>query len=321
MFILGIDIAKLKFDVALAMGEKYKHKIFSNNLKGFHALYQWLKKHNVTQLHACLEATSTYGEALACFLFEKGFTVSVVNPFQIKSFSKGKLARNKSDKIDSIIIAEFCRKMEPSAWEPTPSHLKELQALVRRLDSLLDLVNQESNRLDTADKITQPWIEESITFLKNQIKTIRKHIQDHINLFPDLKSNSELLSSISGIGAATIAQVLAFMGDVSRFESAKQVVAFVGLNPKKQESGSSVKGKVRISKMGNSQLRKAFYMPAIVATKHNPLMKQFADKLKKKGKSGKVIICAVMRKLIHLIYGILKSGIPFNPDYLVTKAG
>ena len=121
------------------------------------------------------------------------------------------------------------------------------------------------------------------------------------------------MNSIPGIGKATIAQVLAFIEDISRFKNAKQIAAFVGLNPKQHTSGSSVRGRTRISKTGNAVLRKAFYMPALTAKLHNPIIKQFCDRLKHNGKNGKAIICAAMRKLIHIIYGVLKSGLPFNP--------
>jgi transposase len=144
--------------------------------------------------------------------------------------------------------------------------------------------------------------------LQLEIKSMQKQIQSCIKIHPDLKRSSELLESIPGIGPSTIAQVLAFMGDLSRFDNAKQYAAFVGLNPREYCSGSSVRKQTRLSKTGNSALRKVFYMPALVAIKHNTVIQAFSERLKQSGKKPKVIVCAVMRKLVHIIYGILKSG-------------
>ena len=131
---------------------------------------------------------------------------------------------------------------------------------------------------------------------------------------PNLKEQQALLNSIPGVGEGTIAQVLAFIGDVSRFKNAKQLAAFVGLNPKQRVSGSSIRARTSLSKIGSASLRKAFYMPALSAKRYNPVIHQFCARLTERGKNGKAIICAAMRKLIHIIYGVLKSRQPFNPS-------
>ena len=318
--ILGIDIAKQKFDVALLCQNKSKHKIFNNNLSGFSQLLTWLQKQGVTQLHACLEATGSYGDALAHHLVDAGFTVSIVNPSQIKSFAGSQLIRNKTDKVDAALIANFCLKFQPPAWQPAPVHIRELQAMVRRLDALLALHTQETNRLDTAHTAVTESIQALLGILETQIKTLKKRIRDHIDQHPDLRHNRDLLDTIPGIGEATISQILAFIGEVSRFKTAKQLAAFIGLNPKQHFSGTSVRGRAHLSKMGNSALRKAFYMPALVAMTHNPTIHTFSQRLKQQGKNGKVIVCAAMRKLIHIIYGVLKSKQPFDTN-LVTING
>jgi transposase len=303
--ILGIDIAKKTFQVALLSNNKFKHKSFENNLKGFHALSHWLNKLNITLLHACLEATGSYGEALAQYLFDVGFKVSVVNPAKIKGFAQCQLIRLKSDKADATLIAHYCATMNPTLWQPEPLCIQQLQGLVRRLDELIVALNQEQNRLDVAPDIIRSSIE--------------KQIQSHINQYPDLKQQAELLQTIPGVGTATIAQVLAFMSDLTRFDNAKQYVAFLGLNPKQYSSGTSVKGKTRISKTGSSSLRRAFYMPALTAITYNPIIKTFSERLKKAGKKGKLVVCAAMRKLVHIIYGVLKSGQPFNVNRAIRS--
>jgi transposase len=314
--ILGIDIAKAKFDVALLINDKIKKtKVFDNSPIGFKALSSWLMKQGITQLLACMEATGVYGDALATYLYEQGFVVSVVNPAQVKSFSGAQLNRVKTDKADAKLIAQFYASMQPDAWTPPPVHVRELQALVQRLAALQQMERQEQNRFDTAQQVIQPSIKAVLATIQVEVKAVERMIRDHIDHHPDLKDQSDLLDSIPGIGDATIARLLAFVGDVGRFSGAKALAAFVGLNPTVHESGSSVKGKPHLSKKGNATVRRALYMPAIVARQHNPVIKAFAQRLKKAGKPNMLIIGAVMRKLLHIIYGVLKSGQPFDANY------
>lgn len=310
--VLGIDISKAKFDVALLLDNKVKTKQFNNKTKGFAELIEWLNKKSVHNVHFCMEATGIYSEALAIYLFEAGFLVSVVNPAQVKGFAQSELSRTKTDRADAQLIARFCRAMNPTPWSPPPLHIRELQALVRRSEALQDLYNQECNRQAVASNNIQASIEAVITTLMKELESIKKTIQEHMELHPDLREKSKLLKTIPGVGEATIAQVLAFIGNVEDFKNAKQVAAFVGLNPTQRQSGSSVHGRSRLSKVGNANLRKAFYMPAISAKRHNPIIKDFCEHLKQSGKPTMLIIGAAMRKLVHIIYGVLKSRKPFS---------
>ena len=319
--ILGIDISKAKFDVALMVAGKVKKThIFENAPDGFETLSSWLLKQGITKVAACMEATGCYGEALATYLYDQGINVSVVNPAQIKSFSGAQLKRAKTDKADAKLIAQFYQQMQPDHWTPPPLHVRELQALVQRLSALAQMEGQEQNRMQVAPAVIRPSIETVLATIRSEIKTVEALIRDHIDRHPDLKDQSALLDSIPGIGKATIARLLAFIGDVQRFDHAKALAAFAGLNPTVHQSGSSVRGKPHLSKKGNSLLRKALYMPAIVARRYNPVIKEFADRLKKAGKSNMVIIGAVMRKLLHIVYGVLKSGMPFDPAWAANHA-
>ena len=319
--VLGIDISKAKFDVALmTTGKVKKTHVFENAPDGFKALSSWLLKQGTPTVAACMEATGCYGDALATYLYDEGFAVSVVNPAQIKSFSGAQLMRAKTDKADAKLIAQFYQHMRPEHWSPPPMHVRELQALVQRLSALTQMAGQEQNRLEIAATVICPSIATVLGTIKAEIKTVEALIHDHIDRHPDLKDRSILLDSIPGIGKATIARLLAFIGDVQRFEHAKALAAFVGLNPTVHQSGSSVRGKPHLSKKGNSVLRRALYMPAIVARRYNPVIKAFADRLKKAGKPNMVIIGAVMRKLLHIIYGVLKSGMPFDPSWAANHA-
>lgn len=316
--ILGIDIAKKTFQCAFLKEGKYKHKSFENNSKGYTALSHWLESQGTGDtLHACLEATGIYGEALARYLADAGFTVSIVNPAKIKGFAQCQLQRLKTDKADAKLIAQYCAAMQPKPWKPTPEPVRHLQALVKRLEQLGSVLNQEQNRLEAASHAVQPSIQTMIDLLKRQMKDFQQQIQTHIDQHPNLKQRAELLDSIPGIGPATQAQILAFLGEPSAFESVKQCVAFVGLNPKPYTSGTSVNARTRISKTGSSALRRAFYMPAIVAMKHNTVLQAFAQRLKQAGKKGKVLVCALMRKLVHIVYGVLKSNQPFDANHQI----
>ena len=315
---LGIDVSKAKFDAAILFEtNKVKTKKFENNRSGFEEMTAWLRQYDALEAHVCLEATGSYSEALATYLFETDRKVSVVNPAQIKGFAQSELTRTKTDKADSQLIARFCRAIDPPVWQPKPAHVKELQAWVRRLKGLQELYQQEANRLEVAPPCIQPSIKVVIECLKKEIEQVKKKIQKHIEQRPDLRDKQKLLKTIPGIGEATIAQVLAFIGNIEDFKNARQLAAFVGLNPKQRQSGTSVQGRTRLSKIGDSNLRKAFYMPAIVASRYNPVIKAFCDRLESNGKPSMLIIGAVMRKLVHIIYGVLKSGKPFNEN-LVT---
>ncbi|BAN96999.1 hypothetical protein E05_46110 [Plautia stali symbiont] len=243
-----------------------------------------------------MEATGAYSEPLATFLHDEGYDVSVENPARIRRFGQAELSRNKTDKDDARMIARYCKLHGPSLWQPAPLNERRLKALVKRLTNLQEMRQMEENRLEVSDAVVQPSIRVVIAALDAQIDETKRAINDHIDNDPGLKKNRELLESIPGVLGSTM---LAYMGDMSRFSSSKALVAWVGLNPMRQESGEW-KGKSRISKMGNSAMRKALYMPAIVAMKWNPAV-------------------SLLKKLLQLAYGVLKSGRPFDAEICLAR--
>ena len=319
--IIGIDISKLKFDLCLLReNDKLKHKVFPNSTSGFLQLSVWLTKQKVERVYACMEATGAYGEALAAYLFDAGHVVSVVNPAIIKAYAQSHLSRTKTDKADATLIARFCQERKPPAWTPPVREVRELQALVRRLESLLEMRGMEVNRLQagvTAELVRES-LTEHITFLDEEIKRTTDLIRQHIDQHPSLREQHELLVSIPGIGDTTAAKLLAEMLDIKLYKSARQLAAFAGLVPRLHESGSSIKRKARLSKTGAPRLRKALYFPAIAAIKYNPYIKAMSVRLKERGLCPMQIIGAAMRKLVHLAYGVLKSGKPFDPSLAKT---
>lgn len=319
--VLGIDVSKRTLQVALLLPDsKPKQKSVENTAKGHQSLIDWLIQQGVDQVHACLESTSVYGEAVAETLVEAGHTVSIVNPARIKGFATSELSRTKTDRVDAALIARFCLALRPAAWQPASKEVRQLQALVRRVDALNQMLVQESNRLESATPEVAELIEEHLEYLRDQIKHTRGLIREHFKRHSSLAHRRDLLTSIPGIGETTAAIILAEMGDWQRFKSAKQFAAFIGLSPREWTSGSSVRGRSQISRMGSARLRKAFYLPAVVAKNRNPLIQAFCERLLKRGKHSMQVIGAAMRKLAHLAYGVLKSNQPFNPDFCLPTA-
>jgi transposase len=316
---LGLDLAKLKFNACLARaGGKPRHKVFPNNPDGFAQLSGWLSQQGVERVHACMEATGAYGDALAAYLHEAGHVVSRVNPAAIKAYAQSHLSRTKNDRVDAALIAGFCAERRPPAWAPPAPELRELQALVRRLDSLIEMRTMEENRLSSGVTVAavRESVEEHLAHLSEQIKRTEALIRDHIDNHPGLKRQRELLDSIPGIGEATAAALLAEVPDIKQYKSARQVAAFAGLVPRERQSGSSsVRGRVRLSKIGNARLRKALYFPAVTALRCSPFFHQWAEGMRQRGKSKMAVIGAAMRKLVHLAYGVLKTGRPFDPQW------
>jgi transposase len=315
---LGIDIAKLKFNACLLrQGGKPRHKVFPNTAEGFAQLAQWLTRQGAPRAHACMEATGAYGEALALHLHAGGHRVSVINPAAVKAFAQSRLSRTKTDKVDAELIARFCLAQRPPAWSPPAPEVRELQALARRLESLVEMRVAEENRLSsgvTAEAVRQS-VEEHVAYLNEQIRRTQELTREHVNRHPTLRRQSELLDSIPGIGEATAALMLAEITDVKQYRSARQVAAYAGLVPREWRSGSSVRGRVRLSKIGNARLRRALYFPAITALRCSPFFQQWAEGLRQRGKSKMSVIGAAMRKLIYLAYGVLKTGKPFDPEW------
>jgi transposase len=312
---LGIDISKDSFHVELSLNEKLRHRKFTNRKDGFSELGNWLVKHKVKLVHACLEATGPYSEGLASYLYQHGHTVSIVNPLQIKAFGQSELLRNKDDRPDAGLIRRFCEKQRPPAWTPAPAHLRELQALTRHLENLLETRQQQLNRLEgPKPKGVIKSLRKLVAYLDTEIQRTEKQINNHIDSHPDLKQRCQLLESIPGIGRRTATKLLAEIEDISHYKSARQVAAYAGLTPKNNRSGTW-RGKTRLSKTGNARVRKALFLPAMVAKQYNPIVRSFCQRLARNGKNKMEVIGAAMRKLLHIAFGVLKSGKIFDPNH------
>jgi transposase len=318
---VGIDVSKRSLDIGVLDGPQREHARFSNDRAGYVKLLRFLKKRRKTA-QVCLEATGSYGDGVAEYLYEAAYRVSVVNPARIKGYAQSQLSRNKTDKLDAYLIADFCRTQQPEAWSPPAPEIRQLLALVRHLEDLEQSRSQWTNRLSTAKPggpvVAQ--VQAQLALLEEQITQIKQAIQHHIDLHPDLKRQRDLLASIPGIGDLTAGKLLAEFRTIADFANVRQLVAFAGLNPRHHTSGSSIHKATRISKCGRASLRAALYLPAVVAKNHNPILTAFVLRLQARGLSGKQLIVAIMRKLLHLAYGVLKSGRPFDPNFISLPA-
>lgn len=312
---VGIDVAKASLQVCVLSQPRPQQRRFANQRSGWQTLTDWLRQ--FAPVWVALEATGTYGDEVSAGLHQAGYSVSVVNPARIKAYAESQLQRHKTDAIDAALIADFCRTQQPPLWTPPDEAERELRALVRHLDDLKALRQAEKNRLEAkpGSLAVVAQIEQLIALLEAQMAATLQQIQDHIDQHPGLKAQHDLLTSIPGVGDQTAFQLLAELGDLRRFTNVRQVVALVGLNPQQRHSGRSVHYTAGIARMGHSRLRAALYMPAVVAQRHNPVLKAFAQRLAAQGLKPKAVVVAVMRKLIHLAYGVIKSNRPFDPAY------
>lgn len=320
---VGIDVSKDHLDVAVqAEGKRVEQARFSNNPAGWRKLHHYVQKRAGKGAAVCLEATGSYGEEVAEYLYEAGYAVSVVNPARIKAYAASQLQRNKTDKLDAALIADFCRTQNPPLWTPPDPTWRELRSLVRHLDDLESDQQRQANRLHalqhsaSSSPTVSAHLQQQLELLEQQIEQVKAQIQAHIDQHPDLKRQRDLLVSVKGIGALTAAKLLAEFRAITTFADVRQLVAYAGLNPRQRQSGTSVHGQSHISKTGRASIRAALYMPAVCAQRHNPILRAYAERLAQHGLGKMQVVVAVMRKLLHLVYGVLKSGRPFDAHYL-----
>ncbi len=311
---VGIDISKNKFDAAfMTPNHKWQKKAFENSLAGFKVFLSWLEEKHVENCYTVMEATGRYGEDLANFLFVSGYKVSIVNPAQIKYYSRSLLRRTKTDKVDCQLIAEFSQRHELSDWQPLSPSLQSLKDQVRCLEAFKKDATQASNRLEHAkDHVVKKMLKEHLNHIQNQIDALTLVIQELVRNDPILSHKIELLMSIPGIAETTALKLLGELPDLSTFKCAKQLAAYAGLNPSIKTSGTSVKGKDKISKTGSRELRKILFFPAMTLMRHPSSLSSFIERMRIKGKKGKVIVTAVMRKILHIVFGVLKTQTTFQ---------
>lgn len=340
-FFLGVDVSKASLAVTLIdQHDKilWSNKSIANTTVGFEKLAEQVlkqasKKSNGQSfiVYLGMESTGVYGEQLAYFFHDHNpeghFALYVLNPMAVKAYAKASLELNKSDAADARVIASYLSiavaKEQVRPWEAPPEEERRLRALSRRRGELVALLTTEKNRLEKLENMACPSdevvksVKEHIQYLQDAIAALESDISGHISRYPKLAENDDLLQSIPGVGKVTSTALLGEVGDLSRFSTVKQFTSFTGLAPVEYSSGSSVRKHSRISRRGSARLRQYLYMATMIAMRLNPVIRAFYERLVNRGKSKKVALVAYMRKMLHLIWGVLKTRSHFDPQYAV----
>ncbi|WP_208951343.1 IS110 family transposase [Rahnella sp. ChDrAdgB13] len=329
MFQLGIDVSKKTLDLCL-LREGVKGRVKTRKLKNdFNAtstVISWLCKQQCepADVHIIMEATGVYHESLAYGLNKAGARVSLANPYRSREFARGMDILTKNDSVDAYMLACYGALKEPEPWVPPPENVRYLSALLRRRDALVTDRSREKNRLEKC-RMTDipPVIAESIDNVLRNLSTEIEHLDDliltHLDQHAELKKDFDLLTSIKSVGFQLGLNMLVILRG-HRFDTAEQVAAFLGVVPVEKSSGTSVRGKPKLSKIGPPEIRAKLYLASLCGLRFNPVMKAMYERLCLCGKAKMCAIGALMRKLVHWCYGVLKTQKPFDAEYLSSDA-
>ena len=315
--IYGVDISKNVFDVVDSVG---KHSQFSNDPKGFKMFLKSLS----SEALVVMEATGYYHYRLAQFLYEQGVRVSVVNPLSVKRFIQMKLSKVKTDKSDAKSICEYATVNEVPLYTARNKNQAECLQLLRLIDIYIKQSTALKNKLH-GEKVLGKPSKTVYHSLNRALKSVRTEINVLETRLTELVKEEQqqqltLLKSIPGMGNKTAIMLLVLTDGFSNFENARQLCCYTGITPTIRESGKSVRGKSRISKVGNSKLRNLLFMCSFTACKHNKACREIYERIIAKGKSKKLALIAVCNKLLKQTFAIAKSGLPYNENF-ISKMG
>ncbi|RZM24268.1 MAG: IS110 family transposase [Pedobacter sp.] len=331
--VAGIDVAQNELVVSLGRIDHeltvdiFDYKVFKNNVKGFKELVKWAEKQvkNELSVRYVMEATGVYHEPLAYYLTDNGSEVSIVLPNKISNFFRTLDVNTITDKTASEAIARFGLERKLDMWRKPKKIFRDLKQLTRERDQLIVDRTVLKNQLhaESAEAFPNPGsisrVNKRIKLIDKQELEIKAEIAAIVKQDPELVKKIDLMTTIPGVGKLTAVIVLAETNGFELIKNKKQLVAYSGLDVKLKDSGTSVKGKPRISKKGNRHLRKAMYMPALSAMKHNEQHQVlFVRLVSKHGIKMKAAV-AVQRKILELMYSIFKSEKPFDKNYTQPK--
>jgi transposase len=312
---LGLDIAKATIDACFESDTAQHRFRVENTPSGLKRLLRWLRKLCPASVPVVLEATGVFGEPAAAFFHEHDYFVSVVNPRWIKDHGRSEGRRNKTDEQDACMIAAYGRTHLLDRWLPPTAEQAELRALVRRLQTVEDLVQAEARRQELAPRFAS--LRQSLRRISSALKAEQQHLEKalraHLTAHPALAADCARLAAIEGIGAKTARLLVAELP--RHLPNSRAAAAWVGVTPRRHESGTSVRRPSRIGKEGQQRLRRGLYMPAIVARSRNPRLRAFADRLEAAGKSKMAVLFAVMHKLVRTSFALLKNQSTYNPHH------
>ena len=304
----GIDVSKSSLDVYYK-GHNY---VFSNCTKGFKQLFECINDH----AWCVMEATGPYYLNLAVFLHSRSIRVSVVNPLVIKRFSQMRMIRAKTDKADAQLIASYAEIETLILWNPPSRILHELQQIQTVIESLMKQRRMMKNQLSAIS--VQPFqskeVLNTLNSLVDRVNVKLDKLEQQVLTILDTYFNDEvkLITSIPGLGLKTAAAILIATNGFTKFDSSKQLVSYAGLCPRIYQSGSSIRGKGHITKMGGERLRSTLYLAAWSAIKYNASCKAIYERLLNKGKAKKLALIAVANKLLRQAFAIVKNQESYN---------
>lgn len=313
MIYVGLDISKHTIDVCELNGDNAKNYQLDNSPVGYDELIKRLNK-LTDEIHVCCEYTGIYYYAIANALYQANITISVVNAYSIKSYARLTLSRTKTDKQDAKLIAQYCKINQPEPWQPPKEQAQMLKNLTRRLEQLTKLRIMELNRQKVAETCVSESIDVILNALNQEIDRIEQQLQNYINQSAELNNQQQRLTTITGIGKKTANVLLSVLCEIERFPTHNHLVSYLGLSPIIVESGSSVRGKSRISKMGDKFVRKSLYLPAMTVCRRSKLFKPWFEYHQSRGKHPKQIYVMMMRKLIIYAYHVIKHDTYFDPS-------
>ncbi len=319
--IAGVDVSAAKFDTsALLDGERRVVASFDNSVAGHKKFCSWLTR-GKRKARVVVEATGIYSLDLSLALHRHpDIEVMVANPRALKNFAGASMQRSKNDPLDAASTLEYAIRMPFVPWQPPPETVLEIRTIARRVSALTVERSREKNRrhaleaTSTASKYVLNDIDVNIRHLTRRIDGLLQEALRIVDATPKLRVLLELLVSVKGIAAASAIQILPELLVLPADMTARQWVAHAGLDPREHKSGTSVDRPARISKVGNKNLRRALYMPALVAVQHEAAVKAYYQRLLDRGKKPLQALVAVMRKLLHAIFGMFKSGLAFNGE-------
>lgn len=326
MYFIGCDVSKLTLDLAGCHPAK-AHKILShkapNTQPGWRSVGSWIDQHwpgDRSEVCLVMEATGVYHQLAAHDFYAAGFKVIICNPGRAADYSRSQNRLNKNDALDAQSLQQYGARLERIHWfEPNLPEIEQLKSLLSLLRQLEEDIRRWNNRQEKAS--FEPAGATVSHVLRRQLRNLTRErdrtqeaIDELIQCSEGLSRDQQLMCSIVGIGPKTSQVLLPFVHG-ARFESARQLAAYIGLAPCHRRSGTSLNSPGRLSGRGNAQLRAAMYMPALTAARRNPELKQFYDTLISRGKAPKQAITAVMRKLVHLCYGVVKNQASYRENY------
>jgi len=326
MHFIGCDVSKLTLDLAGMIPSGSPKPLIlkvSNNPSGLTQITRWLDQHWLGQrsdICVVVEATGVYHLPAAEQLHTAGFKVTVCNPGRAADYSRSQNRVNKSDASDALSLQRYGAGLEQIHWfEPNLPEIAQLKALLGLMDQLERDIRRWRNRLEKAQflpcgGLPTKAIRRQIRNLERELTRTQKDIDALVASSESMKRDQQLMCSITGIGTKTSQRLLPLV-QAGRFKSARQMAAFLGLTPCHRTSGTSLRSPGRLSGRGDPRLRAALYMPAVSAIQHDPGMKGFYRTLIKRGKTPKQALTAVMRKLVHVCYGVVKNQTPYQQDW------